>query len=159
VGGQGFWPLTGRARPHDAPRGPDWQPRRIAPGEAADALAFESNNVPAVMTPWELNAQLALLFADILPHPQLGVVRQMAGHLVRTWRSLWAQYGDAEEGHAHYRAVMDAFIAQVRQPGEALMLANELPWYGAMVIALGKSAVSGMRIAATAAAYGVADRA
>jgi hypothetical protein len=159
VGGHGFWSLANRARPHDAPRGPAWQPRMVAPGETADALAFESTNVPLVMTPWELNAQLALLFADVLPNPQLGVVHQMAGHLVRTWRSLWAQYGDAEEGHAHYRAVMDGFIAQVRQPAESLLLRNELHWYGAMVIALGKSAVSGMRIAATAVAYGVADRA
>ena len=131
----------------------------VAPGETADALAFESTNVPTVMTPWELNAQLSLLFADVLPNPQLGVVHQMAGHLVRTWRSLWAQYGDAEAGHAHYRAVMDGFIAQVREPAESLMLRNELKWYGAMVIALGKSAVSGMRIAETALTYGVADRA
>jgi len=159
VGGHGFWSLTHRARPHDAPRGLGWQARMIAPGESADALAFESTNVPSVMTPWELNAQLSLLFADVLPNPQLGVVHQMAGHMVRTWRSLWAQYGDAEEGVAHYRAVLAGFIAQVRVPAESLVLRNDLKWYGAMVTALGKSAVSGMSIADTAAGYGVADRA
>jgi hypothetical protein len=157
VGGEGFWPLASRGRPHDAPRGAGWQPRAVAPEPAIPALAFESSNVPVVMTPWELNAQLSQLFADVLPDPNAAMVHQMAGQLVRTWRGLWAQYGDAEEGHARYRAVMDAFIAQVRQPAESLRLRNDLHWYGAMVIALGKSAVSGMRIAAAAESYGVAD--
>jgi hypothetical protein len=159
VGGHGFWSLANRARPHDASRGPAWQPRRVAPGETADALAFESTNVPLVMTPWELNAQLTLLFADVLPDPTLGVVRQMAGHLVRTWRSLWAQYGDAEEGHVHYRAVMDGFIEQMKVPAESLLLRNDLHWYGAMVTSLGKAAVAGGRIDSLIGDYGVADRA
>jgi hypothetical protein len=159
VGGDGFWAMTSRGRPHDAARGPAWQPRRIAPGEPAQALAFESTNVPTVMTPWELNSQLSMLFADVLPNPQLGVVHQMAGHLVRTWRSLWAQFGDGVEGRERYREAMDRFIAQVRQPAESLVLRNDLRWYGAMVIALGKSAVVDLRIPAAAGEYGVSDRA
>ncbi|WP_159016544.1 aspartyl/asparaginyl beta-hydroxylase domain-containing protein [Cognatiluteimonas profundi] len=159
VGGDGFWALTSRGRPHDAPRGPGWQPRRIAPGEPTQELAFESSNVPAVMTPWELNSQLSMLFADVLPNPQLGVVHQMAGQLVRTWRSLWAQFGDGVEGRDRYREVMDRFIGEVRQPAESLVLRNDLRWYGAMVIALGKSAVVDLRIPAAADEYGMSDRA
>jgi hypothetical protein len=159
VGGDGFWLLTGRGRPHDAPRGPGWQPRHVAPAEPAPALAFESSNVPMVMTPWELNSQLSMLFADVLPNPQLGLVHQMAGQLVRTWRSLWAQFGDGIEGRSRYREVMDRFIAEVRQPAETLVLRNDLRWYGAMVIALGKSAVVDLRIRQAADEYGVPDRA
>jgi len=159
VGGDGFWPLTSRGRTHDAPRGAGWQPRKVSPGEPADALAYESTNVPLVMTPWELNAQLTLLFAEVLPDPTLGVVRQMANHLVRTWRSLWAEYGDAKQGHAHYRAVLDRFIEEVKVPAESLLLRNDLRWYGAMVTSLGKAAAVGGRSNSLVGDYGVADRA
>jgi len=164
VGGDGFWELAARARPHDAPRSPGWQPRMIlphnaAPHDAAPKCAFETVNVPAVMTPWELNAQLGMLFADVIPNPQLERVRQLAGQLSRSWRSLWARFGDAPEGRSHFRAAMDRFIAEVREPAQSLELRNDVRWYGAMMTTLGKFSVVDVQPHATSNEYGPSDRA
>jgi hypothetical protein len=156
VGGEGFWALASQGRPHDRPRA-GWQLRTIRPGEVATPLAFEALNVPAVMTPWELNSQLGMLFADVVPVPQLDAVRQIAGHLVRNWRALWAQYGEAPEGRDHFRVAMQQFIEQARAPSESLVMRNDVAWYGAMLMALGKFAVADARTNATADEYGQSD--
>lgn len=159
VGGDGFWELAARARPHDASRSSGWQPRLISPQDAAPACAFETVNVPAVMTPWELNTQFGMLFADVMPHPQLERVRQLAGQLSRTWRSLWARFGDAPEGRSHFRAALDHFMAEVREPAQGLQLRNDVGWYSAMMTALGKFAVTDVRPLAPVGEYGLSDRA
>ena len=148
VGGDGFWGLTASGRPHDGPR-PGWHARMIRPGEAAPALAFEALNVPAVMSPWELNSQLGMLFADVLPTPDLAPVQQLASQLLRTWRGLWAQFGEAPEGRHQFRAALDRFIEGSRIPSASLVLRNDVRWYGAMVMALGKFAVADVRPDAT----------
>jgi hypothetical protein len=159
VGGDGFWPLASRGRVHGVPA-PGWQPRRIAPDDnAVPMLAFESSNVPTVMTPWEMNSQLGLLFADAVPSEHLGAVRQRAGNLVRTWRSLWAQYGDAPEGHAYFRAAISGFTTDVRESGMQLALRNEIYWYEAMMTAVGKFAVAGEDPVAASTEYGITDNA
>lgn len=159
VGGDGFWELAARGRTHDAPRTASWQPRVIAPLDATPECAFETVNVPVVMSPWELNAQFGMLFADVLPHPQLDHVRQLAGQLSRTWRSLWARFGDAPEGRNHFRAVMERFITEVREPAHPLQLRNDVSWYGAMMTSLGKFAVSDALPQTAGDDYGPSDRA
>jgi hypothetical protein len=141
VGGEGFWSFAARGRAHGVPATPGWQPSRILPQSGVPTLAFESSNVPAVMSPWELNSQLSMLFADAIPNEHLAEVQQISANLIRTWRSLWAQYGDAAEGRAHYRAVLARFAADVRPAATQLPLRNEVQWYGAMMTAIGKFAV------------------
>ena len=66
VGGGAFWDLVAQGRAHDqADEG--WAPIRVGPGSAATGFTCEAVNVPVVMSPWELNAHLDLLFADVLP--------------------------------------------------------------------------------------------
>ncbi len=143
VGGDEFWGQVARGRPHPAPPGTTWpQPRMIAPQPGAvPDLAFETVNVPAVMGPWELNAQLGLLFNDAVPHPQLAHVQDLARKLVRTWRALWAQFGDSPQGQPYFRAEIDRFLAETRLPGQPILLQNGAEWYGALMMRIAQAAV------------------
>lgn len=158
VGGDGFWQLVGRGRPHDGPQAPaggppGWQPRAVPcrSGERP-ALACESVNVPVVMSPWEVNAHMGLLFNDVLPHPQLQQVRSIAMRFSRTWQGLWFQFGEQPVGRSHYRAALQGFIADVRGPSKGLMLNNEIRWYAAMMTIIGKFAVADEAATGTASA-------
>ena len=94
VGGGDFWDLVGRGRPHDAPR-LGWPMRALTPKPGVVAtFPCESVNVPAVMSPWEVNAHLGLLFADAVPHANLAQVRQMSMRFARTWQGLWFEFGE-----------------------------------------------------------------
>ncbi|MEP6634610.1 MAG: aspartyl/asparaginyl beta-hydroxylase domain-containing protein [Luteimonas sp.] len=160
VGGGAFWDYVAQGRPHNAPRDGRWQPRLIMPQPGTTApLAFEAFNVPTVMSPWELTAQFGLLFADAVPHPQLNQVQHLAMQLTRTWRGLWAQFGDSIEGRPQFRAAIEHFIADARVPAQPLMLRNDLRWYSAMMTLVGKAAVSDAAPQAVSDEYGMSDRA
>ena len=142
VGGAGFWDMVTHGRAHDAPRD-GWVPKRIAPDAAARrGFAWESVNVPAVMSPWELGQHLSFLIAEALPHPQLAFLQQRAGQLIRQWKGLWAQYGDAVEGRTTFRAAFDAFAVSVRGPGQGVTLRNEMPWFQVMMVMVSRVAVA-----------------
>ncbi len=126
VGGGGFWQLVAKGRAHDAPLQHWWPqslPQRVA------VVAFESRNVPAVMTPWELSAHLDFLFDEALPHPKLPVLRQHAARLIQLWRGLWAQHGEASSGRASFRAAFDAFAAAVQPLSREVVLGNQMRWF------------------------------
>ena len=142
VGGGGFWDLVAQGRPHDAPAS-DWQPRRLPPGtDAPDVFACESYNLPRVMTPWELNQHLAFLFGECLPHPGLPLLQQHAGRLMRHWKGLWAQYGDAPEGRGAFRSAFDAFALAAHPIAQGVVLRNEIPWSQAMTVMLSRIVVA-----------------
>lgn len=142
VGGGAFWDRVVQGRAHDAPRA-GWQPRRIVPDTSASTeFACEAVNVPAVMTPWELNQHLSFLLAEALPHPQLPALTEHAGRLIRQWKGLWAQYGDAAEGRAKFRAAFDAFAVAVRGPSQGVTLRNEMPWMQVMMVMISRVAVA-----------------
>ena len=141
VGGGAFWDMVGHGRPHDADL-PGWQPRRVTPDPTAPVgFACESVNVPAVMSPWELAQHLSFLFAECLPHPQLPQLQQHTGRLIRQWKGLWAQHGDAPEGRAAFRAAFDAYATAVRPLAQGVTLRNEMPWFQVMMVMLSRAAV------------------
>lgn len=151
VGGGRFWDLVGQGRiPAFDGSGADgeattagWQPRRIEPQPGLIApIACESVNLPTVMSPWELNGHLGLLLSDAVPHPRLAAVRVLVQRFARHWQGLWAQYGDAPEGRPHFRAALQAFLAQARDASQGLLLANQLQWFGALMTLVGKVAVA-----------------
>ena len=158
VGGDGFWDLFARGRGHAVPRSAAWRPHHVAPDGSEPELAFEAVNVPLVMSPWELNDHLGLLFAETIPHPQLEVVGQLAGQLSRTWRSLWSRFGDAPEGRPYFRAAMEYFTDEVRAPAQPLVLRNDIGWYSAMMTMIAKFAVRQDQPMPTGE-HGLADRA
>lgn len=126
VGGERFWELVEQGQPRPAPVPlPGWEPRLVPPDPAAaPALPYEAVNVPAVITPWELGSQLGMLLNEAMPHPQLPLVQEKASRLLRSWRGLWAQYGEASEGRAAFRALMQRFVAEANVPGAPVMLRN-----------------------------------
>lgn len=143
VGGGGFWDLVGRGRPHDAPR-LGWPMRALTPrpGEVA-TFPCESVNVPAVMSPWEVNAHLGLLFADAVPHANLAQVRQISMGFAHTWQGLWFEFGERPEGRTRYRAALQRFLDDIRTPSQPLLLKNELRWFNALNTIVAKFAVAG----------------
>lgn len=140
VGGGRFWDLVARGRPHDAPAA-GWRPQPLVPGAAPATFDCERVNVPAVMSPWELNAHLAMLFADAVPHPNLAPVRQLCQRFARTWQGLWFAHGESPAGWPHYRRALQGFLDEVRGPAQPLVLKNELRFFGALMTIVAKFAV------------------
>lgn len=140
VGGERFWDLVARGRPHDAPAG-NWRPQPAA-SAITGSFDCERVNVPVVMTPWELGAHLSLLFADVQPHPNLARVQQIAARFARAWQGLWFAYGEDPDGLPHYRRTLQGFLDEVRGPAQPLMLRNELRWMGPLMTIVGRFAVA-----------------
>ncbi len=144
VGGPGFWDLVSRGRPAPAQASAGFQPTLIAAGQGTIAgFPCESVNVPAVMNPWELEKHLGFLFGESVQHPALGELQQQAGRLMRQWRGLWFEHGDAETGRARFRQVFDEYLAAAQASGRGVMLRNGMPWLEVLQAMLGKTVVGG----------------
>jgi hypothetical protein len=142
VGGGMFWDMVAQGRAHDA-SGEGWLPKRIVPDSSTPIdFACEAVNVPTVMSPWELSQHLSFLFSEALPHAQLPVLNQHTGRLLRQWKGLWAQYGDATEGRTKFRAAFDAFTAGVRPLAQGVTLRNEMPWFQVLMVMISRVVVA-----------------
>ena len=157
VGGADFSALVAQGRTHDAPPG-SWKAQPVAPGPGVADFVCETVNVPVVMSPWELNAHLGLLFADAAPHPGLAQTRQLAMQFARVWQGLWFAHGDRPEGHAAYRAALQRFVDEVRPASQGVMLKNEIRWFSAMITIVGKAALAGFAPAVPAPARPLGQR-
>ncbi|HEY7638407.1 MAG TPA: sulfotransferase [Steroidobacteraceae bacterium] len=121
VGGTGFWQLVARARPHTRV-GTDWQPTFVPPdANARPSLDFESENVPEVMTPWEMRLHVAFALGEALPHQSAPAVQQRLLTFVREWHGLWSACGEQRDGWPRYRALLDSARREVVALGAAKM--------------------------------------
>lgn len=127
VGGDRFWDLLTAGRPPDQ-RGPDWQPRRLAPaGLSRPALDFETVNAPVVMTPWEVREHIVFLLGEAVPDPGLASIQAALLAFARRWHALWSCYGERSEGWPRYRELLQATRAELVARGiEAIGLRNEV---------------------------------
>jgi hypothetical protein len=108
VGGMGFWQLVARARPH-ARVSADWQPLPVPPDpRSRPSLDFESENVPEVMTPWEMRAHIAFALSESIPHRNTPTIQLRLLNFVRDWQGLWSAFGEQREGWPRYRGLLDA---------------------------------------------------
>lgn len=153
VGGERFWQMVSAGRTHDRSSAPPgWQPARIAPAAGEPPkMRYESVNVPAVMSPWELNTHLGFLFAESPAHPQLPAVQRRAALLGRQWQALWACHGEQPEGRIHFRAALDAFMRDVKQPASQIVLRNELLLFSVLMTMIGRAAVDISAVTSTRA--------
>lgn len=159
VGGIDFWDLVarGRAEPDGGSLQP-WRPETIAPGAGLSTeLRLEVENVPSVMTPWELQVHFGMLFGDTVPHAQVAPLQQLAHVLVRSWKCLWAEYGDSEQGRPHFRELLGRFRMQAELPGQAVALNNGVGWYSAFMTRIAQVAV-GREAPQRPVGHGLADR-
>ena len=125
VGGKAFWEIVGRGRAPGHDNVPGWRPEPFGGGMQADTpMIFESSNAPQVMTPWELRNHIEFILAHVLPHPQLGVVQQLASHFMADWHALWAQYGESRAGWPEYRRALNEFAQRMERESAPLQLAH-----------------------------------
>lgn len=145
VGGDRFWGLVSSGRDHAGRAfSGDWKPDLIAPLAGFEPrLLFETENVPEVMTPWEITSRIGFLIGDAMPHPSLPALRQAAAQFCRHWQALWAAYGVSSEGWPAYRQAIEMYMQQVNELGKAVILQNELLFASAMFTLVGKVAVTG----------------
>ena len=127
VGGLGFWQLVARARPHTRISA-EWQATLVPPDPRAQpSLDFERENVPDVMTPWEVRAHVAFALAESLQHRNMPAIQQRLLTFVRDWHGLWSAYGERREGWPRYRALLDAARRDLLAFGAAdVALANTI---------------------------------
>ncbi|MBS0568816.1 MAG: sulfotransferase [Proteobacteria bacterium] len=126
VGGDGFWEMVARGRPHDVRAG-SWNAPLLSPDAAArPALACESFNLPGVMSPWEARTHIAFLLAEAEPHPNLPQVQQASMHFLHRWQALWAQYGDSAAARELYEPVLAEYRGAIRRYAQDISLRNSL---------------------------------
>lgn len=115
VGGEGFWNLAAAGRLPEQQQ-PNWQARKFEPtGTSFDQLEYERENLPVVMTPWEIQNHVDFLFREAQQnHPQFPHVAHAASHFTHVWRALWSTHGDSSVGWPRYRRALDEFTARLR---------------------------------------------
>ena len=107
VGGDRFWDHVAEGRATGRPR-PGWQAEPVGPDPAArPRLDFESQNVPTVMTPWEIREHIVFFLNETEPHPKLPSIQQGLLLFARRWHALWSCYGESRDGWPRYRTVLD----------------------------------------------------
>lgn len=127
VGSEAFWELAERGRTPGHGGFRDWHMEEIAPTAAFGTppnLAFESVNVPQVMTPWELRNHIQFILDHVEPHPGLAPIQRQAARFVVGWQALWARYGESRSGWPAYREALDTFIERMEIQGASLQLTN-----------------------------------
>lgn len=126
VGGPGLWNLIAQSRvPEGSP--PGWQAQHIAPTDSLPTnILYESQNLPTVMTPWEVREHLTFILDEARPHANLGNVSQLIGHFCRHWRSLWAAWGEAAEGGPAYRDALVLFREELARIATGMTLQNDV---------------------------------
>ncbi|MGD9982153.1 MAG: aspartyl/asparaginyl beta-hydroxylase domain-containing protein, partial [Hyphomonadaceae bacterium] len=118
VGGEGFWALATAGRLPEAPN-PAWRARAFEPaGVGLDRLEYEGQNVPTVMTPWEIQGHVDFLFRECQQnHLNFPRVAQAAAHFTHIWRALWSTFGEAKHGWPRYRKALDEFASELSVTG------------------------------------------
>jgi hypothetical protein len=107
VGGAQFWEHLRNARPYGREVA-GWAPRVVAPDPAQrHPLDFESENLPDVMTPWEVRAHIAFIQAEAVPHAKLARVVDALMTFAREWHALWSCHGVGRTGWPKYRTLLD----------------------------------------------------
>lgn len=143
VGGGAFWDLVARGRPVPGDAAPGWEARLVAPGDTDPAtLALETTNLPVVMSPWEIESHLRLVFGEADAQPHLEAAMATAQRFVLEWKGLWARYGTAQAGHAAYRAALRAFLDALQPDAIHVSLRNGVTCNSAIVTIVGKVAVA-----------------
>ena len=131
IGGDAFLSLMEAGRTPGQSR-PDWSPARLAyrPGATA-AMAYESYNLPTVMTPWELRDHLGFLMIEAGAEPRLAPIGQALNRLRVNWHALWAQAGDQATARPAYAKLLAEAAAKVTALG-----ANEVGLRNSMSLGL-----------------------
>ncbi len=144
VGGEGFWAMVEAGRAVDTVQAtrPEWQARPVPYEPAAQpVMAWESYNLPGVLSPWELKRHLEFLLDELPPSPQQAAMRPHVRKLCQGWRGLWASHGDAVEARPEYRRLLDQCLGDMQPLAAHLVLRNDLSFFPALMAGVGRVAV------------------
>lgn len=117
---------------------------RHAPGKAPPReLAYERENVPSIMSPWEMRCHIAFAAEHAPSHPLAEPIFRALDKLAGNWASAWARFGPSDEGIPTYRRLMGAFTRDLNAigGGSDLLLANRIPLYGVLYALIIRMAV------------------
>lgn len=114
VGSARLWDLIDRALNGES------REEFVAPGSVEPRpIGFEQVNAPKVMTPWEISAHIAYLFTWISDETRIPAARRILDRFEMAWSGIWARYGEAEEGHPHYRQLLESVSEEMREECKA----------------------------------------
>jgi hypothetical protein len=88
---------------------PGWTPTLSPPRTGPPpALAYESRNLPDVMTPWEMRDHLGFLLSEVPPGiPKVVPIARALNRLRANWHALWARSGDDPAARLEYAALLE----------------------------------------------------
>jgi len=108
------------------PEPPGWRTQFVAPTDVRDPpLRMESENVPIVMTPWELREHITFLFGETRPHAQLDMVKAVTSRFLGAWSALWSEFGVAQAGWPAYRKALTTYEQWLTANAMDVLLINE----------------------------------
>lgn len=144
IGGERLWDLIDAARGGAATETIGPQAGRERP------LRFETNNYPAVMSPWEMRGLIGEILDVAEDQPPLADVRRRLDRLIAGWAAAWTEHGEAPGGLAAYRML----VATTRQDlnaigGHRLKLGNGVVLYRALQETVFENAVESDRVRAS----------
>jgi LPS sulfotransferase NodH len=115
----------------------------VAPTDERDPpLRMETENVPVVMTPWELREHITFLLGETRPHPMLEPVRAVTARFLGAWSALWSEFGAAEAGWPAYRKALTTYEQWLRANAMDVLLLNESRLVNALSIMVLSMALS-----------------
>jgi len=99
LGSGPFWDLVERT---------DEEPRLVPfdPSHKAE-LHLESVNQPVIMSPYEQESLVALLFAELPDTKPARELRAEITRFIRDWHVVWSEHGDAPEGWPAFKTLLD----------------------------------------------------
>jgi len=110
-----------------------WQAEAVAPtDELRPALRYESVNLPAVMTPWEMREHITFLLSEVRPHPELEPAKQVTSRFLAAWQALWSEYGTDPAGVPAYRKALNSYEQWLKNFAASLQLINDSPFVVAL---------------------------
>jgi len=125
-----------------------WRTQFVAPTEERDPpLRMESENVPIVMTPWELREHITFLLGETRPHPQLETVKAVTARFLGAWSALWSEFGAAEAGWPAYRKALTTYEQWLLGNAMEVQLINESRFVNALRIMVLSMALSDKKLA------------
>lgn len=114
VGGERYWQWVRSGRPLGMDM-PGWRPHDFSTlDDSLPALRLETQNLPEVMTPWEMREHFSFLFNEAAPHPDLQALSSMTFVLCQDWHALWAECGADRNAFPRYAALRDGYLAQLQ---------------------------------------------
>ena len=125
-----------------------WRAQFVAPTDERDPpLRMETENVPIVMTPWELREHITFLLSETRPHPQLEMAKAVTARFLGAWSALWSEFGAAEAGWPAYRKALTTYEQWLLSNAGEVPLVNESRFVNALRIMVLSMALQDKKLA------------